>query len=285
MSDRWRPLSERENPSGNYDILTDGVPPWLFESLMAWIANPFEYTHQGSRRYDLDAMTELERRSRRPLPGADRRDKWNSLKTLMTSDELFMLDVVDFALDRSEFVDSDEALELETMLIDAGSTWKVAENGERWRLIRRLATATEQAAEVAKSVADRAADHLSEARSLAFGRSPNSSTAYREAVRAVEAAAKPIISPNDGRATLGRMIGQLRADPDRYRSAFDHEGFSGIEYVIATLDLLWQGEHDRHGTDNVDTPIHVDQPAAEAAVHLAVALVQWFRSGAISRSL
>jgi len=284
MSDTWRPLSERENPSGNYDIFTEGVPPWLFESLMAWIANPFEYTYQGNRRYDLDAMKELERRSKRALPGSSGSDKWDSLRNEMTSDEHFMLDAVDFALDRFEFVDGDEALELEAMLNEAGSTWKVAVNGERWRLVRRLAAATEQAAEAAMSVADRAADHLSESQSLAFGRSPNSSTAYREAVRAVEAAAKPVISPNDGSATLGRMIGQLRAGPDRFRSAFDHEGFSGIAYVIATLDLLWKGEHDRHGTDDVDTEIYVDQSAAEAAVHLAVTLVEWFRSGVVSRN-
>jgi len=280
----WRPLSERESPSGNYDALTDGVPPWLLESLMTWIAEPFAYMYQGVWRHDLDAMKELERRSRRPLPGSDGSDKWISLERLMKTDESFMLDVVDFALDRSNFVDDDKVRELDTMLAEAGSMWTVMTYDRTWRLTRRHAAATEQAAEEAMSTDDQAAKHLAEAWFFAFGRSPNPSTAYREATRAVEAVAVGVVSPNDRSATLGKMIGHLRGNPDRFRTAFDHEGFLGIEYVVSTLDLLWKGDHARHGSGDVDKPIHVDQPAAEAAVHLAVTLVEWFRSGAITRN-
>ena len=49
------------------------------------------------------------------------------------------------------------------------------------------------------------------------------------------------------------------------------------------MELLWKGQIDRHGTDDASTPLSVSQAEAEAAVHLAVTLVQWFTSGAVSR--
>lgn len=49
------------------------------------------------------------------------------------------------------------------------------------------------------------------------------------------------------------------------------------------MRLQWKGQYDRHGSDDEETPLHVGQDEAEAAVHLAITLVQWFRSGAVAR--
>jgi hypothetical protein len=48
--------------------------------------------------------------------------------------------------------------------------------------------------------------------------------------------------------------------------------------LVAMLRLLWQGQTDRHGGSTPTIPV-----TAEAAVHLAVTLVQRFQSGAIRR--
>ena len=43
------------------------------------------------------------------------------------------------------------------------------------------------------------------------------------------------------------------------------------------MRLLWKGEFDRHGTDDANVPLNVGQEQAEAAAHLALFLVEWFR--------
>jgi hypothetical protein len=47
------------------------------------------------------------------------------------------------------------------------------------------------------------------------------------------------------------------------------------------MELLWRGQHDRHGTGADDSPTDVSQEEAEAAVQIAVLLVQWFRTGVV----
>jgi hypothetical protein len=51
--------------------------------------------------------------------------------------------------------------------------------------------------------------------------------------------------------------------------------------VIEMLWLLERGQTDRHG--GIDPTRHISQEAAEAAVHLATTLVQWFSAGHIRR--
>lgn len=279
----WRPLSERASPTGDCEALHDGVPAWLHDSLRGWL---LRFYRRGNPQpganyiYLLSEMREMARRTRHPLSGDDGVETWHSLQREIGRDESFFLDAVDFTLHKFSGMRADS---LESMLSEAGSKWRVSTVGGGTHLERRLAAATTEAADSAISVADRAAIHLAKARQDAFGRSPDSSSAYREAVRAVEAIAKPIISPNNDRATLGSMIAVLRDAPQEFEVTI-YAGEEGVKRLRATLELLWKGQHDRHGTDDVNTPIHVDQPAAEAAIHLAVTLVEWFRSGAITRN-
>ena len=114
---------------------------------------------------------------------------------------------------------------------------------------------------------------------------PNPSRAYSEAVKAVEEAALPIVLPNDKSATLGKVIGELRATPSAWQCIFARDSkmthttaVTPIEVVIGMLDLIWANQTDRHAPI---TPIVQEQ--AESAVQLALALVELFRSGAISK--
>jgi hypothetical protein len=49
---------------------------------------------------------------------------------------------------------------------------------------------------------------------------------------------------------------------------------------VAMAQALWQGQESRHGGNSYRKPTHEE---AEAAVLLAVPLVQWFKSGALAR--
>lgn len=108
-----------------------------------------------------------------------------------------------------------------------------------------------------------------------YGREPTAGDAYREAVRAVEAAVKPIVTPSDPLATLGKMIKAIRDKPTKWAWELGEP-----TEVANMMGRLWTSQLDRHGTDDESHPLTVSLQQAEAAVHLAVTLVHWCQSGA-----
>lgn len=61
---------------------------------------------------------------------------------------------------------------------------------------------------------DRAAsDELAEAWQAAYGREPNPSDAWDHSIKAVEHIIKPVICPNNTKATLSNVTGDLRFQP------------------------------------------------------------------------
>ncbi|MFI1152558.1 hypothetical protein [Streptomyces sp. NPDC020817] len=107
--------------------------------------------------------------------------------------------------------------------------------------------------------------------------------AYSEAIKAVECALHDTIQPNNRKATLGTMKGELPQIRNKLRSAVTGpNGSEGLDTVLHLMALLWEGQTSRHGARDQtrdETP-----EAAQMAVHLAATLVQWFASGAISRT-
>lgn len=156
-----------------------------------------------------------------------------------------------------------------------GSAWRVAETADGTPCLERRVDATaEDAAKQEMAQGGNAARHLSLAWHKVYGRTLDASSAFREAVRAVEAAAKPVVLPNDPVATLGKMIRALRDKPSKWQS-----DLGTVEQVASMMDDLWTAQLDRHGTDDESVRLSVTPEEAEAAVHLAVLLVQWFRNG------
>jgi hypothetical protein len=188
----------------------------------------------------------------------------------------FALDMMDFLLQMTE---ADLANDLEHILSQGGSAWRVS--ASRDSLERRVsAEAAARAAELTTG-GTRAGDHLRNAWHSTYGRSPNPSEAYREAVKAVEAAAIPIVCPNDQVATLGKMLGQMRATQDKWRIALKPMQGTAVADLLGMLELLWTAQLDRHGTADPEAPLSVSQGEAEAAVHLALTLVHWFQAGLV----
>lgn len=283
---RWRPLSARESDEAIDDTLFEGVPDHLERLFREWLID----STQPATRRRIAAMTRTA-----DLP-SDMPSFTRWLADYCPTD--LLLDLVDAVLYagpepgglRSPF----EAIsELRTLLLDGGSAYSVKPDflpAQHCRLERRVAAET---AEVARSAiakatttasAPSAATHLAAAWKAVYGLHPNPALAYSEAVKAVEAALIPVVQPNHGRATLGTVLGELRANSDRWQIAIDHgpNHTGDIRPFVAMAEALWTGQTDRHATNGPTRS--VSQTAAEGAVFLAATLVQWAQAGVFSKA-
>jgi hypothetical protein len=170
---------------------------------------------------------------------------------------------------------------LDEVLVQGRSAWRVQRDRPPY-LARRIAPEVHLAAE---AMTGRPGEHLSRAWRHIYGRVASPSEGYREAVKAVEAAAGPIASPANARRTLGTIIRDLEAKPEKWvvRLRTDNPKAS-VPTVTGMLDILWTGQTGRHADPDPDptAPLDVTQEDAEAALHLALTLVQWFTSGVVT---
>lgn len=92
----------------------------------------------------------------------------------------------------------------------------------------------------------------------------------------------PKVTPKDETATLGKAIGQMRAHGD-WKLPFvkEHEQNPSQDVVLGMLQALWSGHSDRHpGTASY---VESTQAAAEAAVSIAVTIVNLLNNGSVTR--
>jgi hypothetical protein len=292
----WRPLSKRgTEPSPDEDALYEGVPTHLAQALLYWLDSLFEQQEGGygdgkgyvpaeRRAMRIAARLRLDLRSVPADKAQPRTGTWRGRSAPRAlvhlageSDGGVLLDVIDATL--ADGTDKSDAEELDRLLTDGGSAWRVAD--DTTALQRRVdPTATE----ALRSTSGTAAAHLQAAWAAAYGRHPSPSRAYSEAIKAVETSYIPVVLPRDRLATLGKVIGELRQHSTHWQLAIKAPGGSpaDITIVLGMLRLLWEGQTDRHGGGTPAVPITA--PAAEAAVHLAVTLVQWGESGAFQRA-
>ncbi|MGW3328551.1 hypothetical protein [Streptomyces virginiae] len=121
------------------------------------------------------------------------------------------------------------------------------------------------------------------ARPAAYGRSPDPVRAYSESIKAVEAAAHAVIQPNNAKATLGTMLGEIKNARHKFTTVLSTPaGSDPIAPAEATMRALWEGQTSRHGAQHATVPETLE--VARAGVHLAAALVQWCLSGAVTRT-
>jgi len=172
--------------------------------------------------------------------------------------------------------------DLERILRDGGSKWKVGVRNGQPGLEDRVPQGVQDAADQAMAHPGDAGRLLSEAWHATYGINPQADLGYRKSIEAVEAVVLPLVTPNDAAATLGKAIGQMRSDGD-WKLPFikEHAQNPSPGVVLGMMQALWSGHSDRHpGTPSY---IQSTQQAAEAAVSLAVTLVNLFSSGGIAR--
>lgn len=279
----WRPLFEDEGRAVEaYEALTEGVPPWLQASLLGWLRQCC-----GERRsYDsrVELLQLIERGLRWQLDwGTVNRGEWFGALLDVAADDAGILKLADFAL-AQRLADGPQARDLNRVLSDAGSAWTVGERSGRTGLVRRVPQGVQAAAEVVAGHGN-AGRLLYQAWGTVYGLHPNPSEAYRLAVKAVEAAAIPVVSASNSKATLGTVIKQME-DQGGWSLPFDreHPKSPTAEVLLGMMRTLWHGQHDRHASGDPTAPLSVSQVEAESAVVLAVTLVQWFVSGAVRRT-
>lgn len=123
---------------------------------------------------------------------------------------------------------------------------------------------------------------LADAWRQTYGRPTDPTTAYRQAVRAIEQVACPLVLPNNPKATLGNVRDHLRDAPHKWTfTLVDKDDAGTVDPVVTMFDRLWTGQVSRHGGGR--TSREQTQTEAEAAVHLAVVLIQWLTIGALRR--
>jgi hypothetical protein len=287
------PLYARMNDSGAAEFaqLYPGVPTWLRESLWEWLRerlctlvgrHPNQYWDPSTT-----AIRELERLCRIdigwPGPGSDFSDRRKGLEALrdaLYSDAVTFLTAVDLWLPRVSVAPRGE---LQLILQDAASEWRVGELDSQPALVQRIDSTVQQAAEDLARQGTRAGSLLADAWRHAFSMQRDPSASYRCSVRAVEAAAGPVLTPSDPRPSLGKMIHALRDGMSKWNFAFTID--SAVEpkrVLLEMMQLIWTNEYSRHVDADPTTPLHVSQEEAESAVVLGLTLVNWFSSGAIA---
>ncbi|WP_197675815.1 hypothetical protein [Micromonospora auratinigra] len=308
MSGLWQPLSARQ--SGNQQW-NERVSPALAAELREWIFR----AGQDVDRSDLERVPVLLglRQDWEPEPydesdppsWRDRRVRVSHALAHVVPDRA-LLDLVDAFLGllparsperkatdpMSRFFAAMAAMKpdhrkiLQQHLDDARLVYVISEDG--CRLVRRTDPASELALRDASSALEQmpasgsAVDFLRSAWTAISGLHSDAPRAYSDAIKAVEAAAHSIVQPNNAKATLGTMLGELRSVPHRFTADIGQPGTAaGIEAVVAMMDVLWKGQTSRHGGQR---PTVLETAAqARAAVHLATTLVTWFAAGVVQR--
>lgn len=291
----WQPLSRR-HISTRERALFEGVPDHLIRPLKTWIAGYLE------DRPELTERVALQMRVALGTP-----DPQQLVALVSDSDPSKLLDVVDVVLhlDKSLWWDLDVAgpepkaeagladwipsfgwpkgsraaavERLAEMLMDAGSAFEVD-----WRqrcLQHRVDVTVTTAAEQAMSMDS--GSHLQASWAATYGRHPDPSKAYDEAIRAVEAAAIPVLLPTEATATLGKVLAHLTQAGNKWELAIEGPTGGDIAPLTEMIRLLWKGHIARHAGSLTFRPQHQDE--AQMAVHLAATLVHWFTTGAVRR--
>jgi hypothetical protein len=272
---------ERTNkPDPRFDTLQPGIPDylttpiWLWAEPMLTVYSPGSYIRRDPNE-SLLQMIQLQLRVSPPLEWAGGgHTALSSLEFRFRQNQELGLNLVDYLLRfRAE---EDEANDAHAILTMGGSEWEVVKTDETFMLSRRLIGPIASVVDEIRPASERAHAHLVLSWQKLASRDPDAPGAYREAIKAVEAAAKPVISPQNHKATLGTIVADMRAKPEKWRFVLDH---SDTERVTSMCEAVWKGQIDRHGTDDPNAPLHVGHAEADAAFHLALSLVRIFAGG------
>ncbi|WP_320671053.1 hypothetical protein [Patulibacter defluvii] len=277
----YRPLSSRGKANTKFDSLHEGIPPWMKTAAQRWIG---PYLRDDGFIDSFEAAARLDFGRER---SAGHLHQW------FETDESLALDLLDYALHarrepRYARIHHPTPEQLAWMLEHAGSVWQVAErrddSGERvgfW-LVRRDLEEAQRAVERLTEEPSKPGAFLTASWNALVRRDPDPSGSYDKAVKAVEAAMHPIISPKNGVATLGTMRVDIRNKPSKWTFTSP----VSADLVLAMTEALWTG-HMRHGTDQrfgtaEDARTDHTVQEADAALHLAITLVDFFVSGHVT---
>ena len=266
----WAPLSVRRGRRAPFEHV-DGVPPHLATPLLKWVDK--HLLDEGRVRESLlDAVI-----VRLQLPIVDRSpySRYAQLVSDMHQSADLFLDVIDMLC----VVASDRRCEELNDLLDAGLSIHRVRMIKPRGLEERVGDEARAAVVSAASHEDRAGEEIGAAWALAYGRDRDATAAWNAAVKAIEFLLKPIVEPTNDTARLGGMMAALRRKPEKWTfSVAAAGGDTTARPFLQALELIGY-EPGRHGTD----PKRATIEQARVVVLQAVTIVEWLRSGALSR--
>jgi len=299
-SKRVQYLSARSNGLPLDTTLYEGVPSHLAASLRSWAEDYLTSRPQLTERIALHLRIALTRTMRNatplvyaqaPLADCDLLDAINLALQLYQGlhSELAEIDAIEQMMSsgmisspgNASYLGADAVRRLDRILRDGESAFTVCFAPPH--LVRRVDATVTGATRHTAAVADpTTAGLLRDAWRQVYGQSPDPTAGYRQAVRAVEQVACPRVLPNDSKATLGKVIGNLREHKSKWALVLvDKDGIGTIDPLVAMLDRLWSGQVSRHGGGESREQT---QAEAEAAVHLACVLIQWLTTDALRKA-
>jgi hypothetical protein len=270
----FRSLRERlAGPPDPDEVLPLSVLPHMRQPLMDWLAQA-------------------------DMPGYDTRNLWTTLCQMLkidytgTSENSFkavvnaanqdndlLLDLIDARLKLGFNYPQQQLDSLRVTLFFAGSGWRVSDSGKG---LEQVVDETVRAAAMSaiRESQGSASQHLANAWAETFGKDRNPTQAHAEMIRAVESAAIPLVMPNNLKATLGTIIGQLDKQGALYTTDGASAASDGVAGTVSMMRMLWEQQTDRHGA----TPtIPAAQDRVEFLLPIAAALVHAFSTGAVRR--
>lgn len=289
MSERaWRPLGvDTENEIAEYDALHDGLPEWMAAAFWAWVHGQITEVRSysdGSGRVAMlnESLTEQMCQTLRiALPNlrmsyVDIANGKKQLSGAMSALREFPrpLQIADYLL--AHTAGKQASSEFTDLLLRSNSAWTVGERLGLLGLVRRVAEGVQVSLDDVMVRAGQAGVRLAKAWGALYGLNPDPSHAYNLAIKAVEDAAIPVVSPTNRSATLGSVIAQMEQQGD-WELPLDREHAKAPsgDSLIAMMRMLWHGQFDRHGGQPlVAGDVSFDE--AQIAVGLAVTLVSWF---------
>lgn len=277
----WRP---RNFSSADLTALHPGIPAWLVRPLIIWVARamklgPGEYVLEEAYEPNIELLQEYEVaiRSEKSLLGVFRKSSVPGIYQEMGAERfLDFSDFLVFHVARLGWKAETYLDDLRSLLEDAGSEWTIGTRDGHASLEKRVPEGVVLAVDTAVANSATAGALLAEAWHAVFGRNPDPEEAYEKAIKAVEEAGAHVVAPNNSRATLGTMIRDMKAQKDWELNLPSADA----DVPVKMAEALWIGQESRHGGNGYRKPT---QAEAEAAVLLAVPLVQWFSSGALAR--
>ncbi len=268
------PFSQRQDPQNveRYFEATEAMPLGMADSAGMHVINVFYAPNPlGGMILERDIAGKFQRIHGTRPPS----DPQTFFSELISSSE-YLIDALDFCL---EARGRGFANILKTELTEARSTLTIGDDpsGRPQLEYRQPPELTELVQEIG-STTGRPGAHLTLAWNAAFGLNPDPNKAADEANKAIEVAAKPLVSPNNGKVTLGTLVRDMRAKPSKWETDLDLDDDDDIVAIISMLDMAWRAQY-RHG--NETDPIEISQQAAEMIVHQAIVLVHWFTASYI----
>lgn len=278
----FQPLADRLAGLPWDETLHDGVPDWLDEPLHDWLESTFKNEGAGAEG--------LASRVLMRLRWVKDNSRQSYVQRLDISSGMDLLNVVDAVLqlhpgwtqpDPYGYFQS-RIFNLDEILTDSASLYRVDRQARH--LIRRVDTTVQAAVDTAITIAaPTTADYLRTAWVAAYGLHPDPDKAYDHAILAIEGLTCPLVSPQNSKATLGTVIRDLRNQVTQWELSIGNTTTgrpAGIGALIEMLDLLWEGQSRHAGNSNSRQQT---QTEAEAAVHMAATLTQWFTAGVLRR--